>query len=106
MNELLLYVLVTVDINLSDFISNWTQYAFNPYTSLFGNLTWGFIFGFIGAGIYMGSKSQATTFTYLVIVGIIFAVILPQAMIGILGIIITFMGTVALYIAFVTTRHS
>jgi len=106
MNNLLMLIMVTIDINVSDFITNWSQYAFNPYTSLFGNLTWGFIFGFIGAGLYVGSKSQATAFTYLVIVGVIFAVILPEALIGIFGIIVAFIGTVALYVAFVTTRHN
>ena len=90
-------VLVTVDINVSDFIGNFLQYAFDPYTSIFANFAWGIIFGFIGAGIFVGSKSIITIFTYLAVVGIVFAVILPIALIAIFGLILVFIGTVAFY---------
>lgn len=106
MNSLIYIVLISIDINVSEFIGNSMRFAFDPYTSLFGNLTWGFIFGFMGAGVFVGSKSQTTTFTYLVIVAISFAIILPDVMIGLFGVILAFIGTTALYVAFVTSRHA
>jgi len=105
MNSLLIWlVMVTVDLNVTDFIGNWLQYAFDPYTSLFANLTWGILFGFIGAGLYVGSKSTATAFTYLVVVGLIFGLILPEAVVGLFGLLLVFIGTSAMYVAFVTRR--
>ena len=86
MSSLLAYlrmVFVTIDINVTNFTSNFLRYAFDPYTSLFGNFTWGIIFGFIGAGILVGSRSMVATFTYLVIVGLVFSAILPVALIAI-----------------------
>ena len=105
MNSILAWIIaVTFDFNVSDFVQNWMRYAFNPYTSLFGNVTWGIIFGFFGAGIYVGSKSNITIFTYLTVVGLIFAIILPAAILSIFVLILTFIGTVALYIVYVTRR--
>ena len=90
-----------ISINVSDFINNWLQYSFNPYTSMLGNLVWGIIFGFIGAGIFVGSKSVQTAFTYLVIVGVVFGLILPQAIIGIFGLIVVFIAASVFYTVFV-----
>jgi len=106
LNNLLAFILVSIDINISNFVTNWSIYAFNPYTSLFGNITWGILFGFFAAGIYVTSKSQTTTFTFLVIMGVVFAIILPEGLVAILALILVFVGTTALYVAFVTTRHS
>ena len=73
-------------------------YAFNPYISIFGNLTWGIIFGFIGVAIYAQSERQMlTTFGYLVIVGIIFSVILPIGLIAIFGLLSAFIVGSILY---------
>ena len=107
MNSLLVWIwslMVSFDFNVSDFVENWTRYAFNPYTSLFGNVTWAIIFGFFGAGIYVGSKSTITIFTYLTVVGLIFALILPAALTAIFVLILTFIGTIALYIVYVTRK--
>jgi len=101
MNSLLAYiytVFVTVDINVTNFTQNFLIFAFNPYTSIFANFTWGIIFGFVGAGLYVGSKSVITIFAYLVMVGIVFAAILPIAIIGIFGLILVFIGTTAFYV--------
>ena len=97
-NILAYIILVTLDINLSNFTQNFLRIAFDPYTSLFGNMTWGIIFGFIGAGIFVGSKSIVATFTYLVIVGLVFAAILPSAIIGIFGLILAFIAGTAFYV--------
>ena len=105
MNSILAWIImVSFDFNVTDFINNWARYAFNPYTSLFGNITWAIIFGFFGAGIYVGSKSTITIFTYLTVVGLIFALILPAALTAIFVLILTFIGTIALYIVYVTRK--
>jgi len=96
--------MVSIDINVTEFLKQPFKYAFDPYVSLFGNLTWGILFGFMGAGIYVGSHSQTTTFAYLVIVGIVFSIILPSAIIAIFGIIMAFIGAVALYTLYVQKR--
>ena len=106
LNNFLLFVLISIDINISDFITNWSVYAFNPYTSIFGNITWGIMFGFFTGGVYVTSKSQTTTFALLVVMGIVFAIILPQALVAIFALVVVFIGTIALYVAFVTTRHN
>lgn len=105
MNNLLFNILLTIDINITNFSENWITYAFNPYTSMFGNLTWGFIFGFIGAGIYVGSKSVQAVFTYLVIVGLIFGVLLPEALTAIFVFVLVFMGSSAIYILFIQSKE-
>lgn len=106
MNSLIaLIVAYTFDFNVSDFINNWLRYAFDPYTSLFGNITWGILFGFIGGGLYVGSKSTVTVFTYLTVVGLIFAAVLPLALSAIFVMILTFIGTIALYIVYVTRKE-
>jgi len=92
---------VTIEINVSNFVENFIRYAFDPYTSLFANFAWGIIFGFVGAGIFVGSRSIITVFTYLVIVGVVFAIILPIAIIAIFGLILVFIGTTAFYVILV-----
>jgi len=92
---------VTLDINITNFSQNFLRWAFNPYTSIFANFTWGIIFGFIGAGLFVGSKSIITAFTYLVLVGIVFAIILPWAIIAIFGLVLVFIGTTAFYVILV-----
>jgi len=95
---LLLTFLVTIDINVSNFINEYLRYAFDPYTSMFGNFTWGIIFGFVGAALYVGSKSIPTVFTYLALIGLIFAIILPWGIFAIFGLILVFIGTTAFYV--------
>lgn len=96
--------LMYVDINITNFTENIFRYAFDPYISIFGNFTWGIIFGFIGAGIFVASRSAVTTFGYLIIVGLVFGLILPTAFIGILGLIVVFIGTVAFYFLLVESK--
>ena len=108
MFNLLIYIyslMVTIDINVSNFTSGFLRYAFDPYTSIFANLAWGIIFGFIGAGLYVGSRSIITMFTFLTLVGIIFAIILPWAIVAIFGLILVFIGTTAFYVILVEERQ-
>jgi len=98
-------LMVTIDINISDFVQNFLKYAFDPYTSIFANLAWGIIFGFIGAGLYVGSRSIVTMFTYLALVGITFAIILPFALVAIFGLILVFIGTTAFYVILVEGKE-
>jgi len=104
MNSLLMFILAVFDFNLTNFTQNWLVYAFDPYMNIFGNVTWGLIFGFVGAGVYVGSRSGPTAFTYLVIVGLIFSAILPEPLIAVFVLILTFLGTGALYIVYVTRK--
>lgn len=107
MNSLLFILLQGVydfDFNITNFTSNWLVYAFSPYASIFGNAMWGIIFGFMGAGIYAGSRSGPTVFTFLIIVGLIFSIILPEALIAIFVMVVTLIGTSALYVVYVTKK--
>ena len=104
MSSLLFLVFTAFDFNITNFTQNWLIYAFNPYMNIFGNITWGIIFGFVGAGVYAGSRSAPTAFTYLVIVGLIFSALLPEALVAIFVLLLTFIGTGALYIVYVTRK--
>jgi hypothetical protein len=106
MNSLLAIILLAFDFNISNFTQNWLVYAFDPYMHIFGNITWGLIFGFVGAGVYAGSRSATASFTYLVIVGLIFSSLLPEPLIAIFVLLLTFIGTGALYIVYVTRKGS
>jgi len=97
-------ILVSVDINITNFTENIFRYAFNPYISIFGNFTWGIIFGFIGAGLFIASRSTATAFTYLVLIGLVFGVLLPEALVGIFGMIVAFIAAAAFYVILVESR--
>ena len=97
--------MVSFNFNITNFTQEIFVYAFSPYVSIFGNLTWGIIFGFVGAGVYVGSNSIPTTFGYLCIIGLIFGAILPQALIAIFGLIAAFIGASVLYNAFISSRH-
>ena len=80
-------------------------YAFEPYITLFGNITWGIIFGFMGAALYVAAeRSVLHIFGYLIIVGVFFAIILPTALIAILGLIASFIGATIVYRTFVESR--
>jgi len=105
MNNFLLLVLVSIDINLSDFVHNWSQYAFSPYTTIFGDLTFGILFGFIGAGIYVGAGSKVSVFGFMILAGIIFAVVFPAIMILMFAVLVTFIGTGVLYSVYTRTRN-
>jgi len=105
MNSLLTLVLVTIDINLTDFITNWTIYAFSPYTTIFGDLTFGIILGFIGAGAYVGAGSKILVFGFMIVVGIIFAVVLPDTLILMFGVLVTFIVTATLYNVYTQTQQ-
>jgi len=105
MNSFLLFIMVTIDINLSDFVTNWLKYAFNPYTSIFGDLTFGILFGFIGAGVYVGAGSKITIFGFMILAGIIFAVVLPSVVILMFAVLVTFIGTAVLYNVYTRTKQ-
>lgn len=95
----IIYILaVNYSFNLSDFMGSVFVYAFNPYISLFGNLTWGIIFGFIGAAVYVASEKQTLTILgYLILVGIIFSVVLPWGAVAIFGLVTAFIIGSILY---------
>ena len=103
MSNVLFYTLPN-SFNLTNFTVNIFRYALDPYLSLFGNITWGFIFGFIGAGIYVNSRSIPTLFGYLLVVGLIFSVILPSAVYAIFALLTTLSGTAILYKVLVERR--
>lgn len=103
MNNILFYT-ISDTFNITNFTANIFRYALDPYLSLFGNITWGFIFGFVGAAIYVNNKSLPTIFGYLIIVGVIFSVILPSAIYSIFALITALIGTIILYRVLVERR--
>jgi len=104
MNSLFILSLIE-GLNFSNFTGNVFVYAFDPYLSLLGNFTWGIIFGFIGAGVYVASERQLLTTTgYLILMGVIFAVIMSTSLVTILGLILAFIISSMMYHAFVEKR--
>ena len=101
MNE----IIMAITFNLTDFMENWMVHSLGVYTNLLGNFAWGIMFGFIGAGIYVGSRSIPTTFAYLCIIGLVFSIILPGAIIGLFALVAAFIGTSILYNTFVSSRN-
>jgi len=79
--------------------------AFDPYLSIFGNFTWGIIFGFIGAGLYASNRSLGISITYLVLVGIFIAIIFPVEIIAIFGLLLAFLLATVFYVAFIEKRR-
>ena len=78
--------------------------AFNPYIAIFGSFTFGIIFGFIGAAVYVNERSISTIITYLVLIGIFFAIVLPIPIAAIFGLILVFALATVFYKAFVESR--
>jgi len=78
--------------------------AFDPYLSIFGNFTWGIIFGFIGAGLYASNRSLGLIITYLILVGIFMSIIFPIQVVAIFGLLLAFLLATVFYITFVEQR--
>jgi len=79
--------------------------AFDPYLSIFGNFTWGIIFGFIGAGLYGSSRSIGLLISYLVIMGIFISIIFPAQLMAIFGLILAFLLATVFYKAFIEKQR-
>ena len=95
-----------IDLSLENFTNaGIIRVAFDPYLSIFGNFTWGIIFGFIGAGLYANERSVATISIYLILVGIFFSIIFPLWVVYIFGLLLAFLLTTVFYITFVKTRR-
>jgi len=105
MNSLLALVMVTLEYNFSNFTTDGIlRIAFDPYLSIFGNYTWGIIFGFIGAGLYANERSMGTIMIYLILVGVFISIILPVAFAAILGLILAFIFGTIFYLSFVKEK--
>lgn len=98
-------VMAALEYNFTNFTSDGIiRIAFDPYLSVFGNLTWGIIFGFIGAGLYANERSMVTIMVYLILVGIFMSIILPEEFAAVLGLILAFIIGTVLYLAFVKEK--
>lgn len=96
---------VSVDYNFTNFtLGGILRLAFNPYYAIFGNLTWGIIFGFIGAGIYANNRSLGTVGVYLILVGVFFSIVFPVWFIYLFGLLLSFILTTIFYVTFVENR--
>jgi len=99
------FIIAQVDFNITNFTSDGIlRVAFDPYLSIFGNITWGLIFGFIGAAVYANERSLGTTAVYLIIVGMFMAIIFPNGLATIFGLLLAFIMATILYIAFVQQK--
>jgi len=88
--------------NFSNFSRDgFLRVAFDPYLSIFGNFTWGAIFGFMGAGLFASNRSIGLAITYLVLVGIFVAIIFPEQLIALFGILLAFLVATVLYRTFI-----
>ena len=98
-------IVSAIDINLTNMTRDGIiRVAFNPYTAIFGSFTFGIIFGFIGAAVYANERSIGTIITYLVLVGIFFAVVLPIPIVAIFGLILVFALATVFYKTFVEPK--
>ena len=99
-------VAASVDYNFTNFtVGGLLRVAFDPYYAIFGNLTWGIIFGFIGAGIYANNQSLGTVGIYLIIVGVFFSIVFPIWFVYIFGLLLSFILSTIFYITFVKQRR-
>jgi len=97
--------MVDIALNFTNFtVDGILRAAFDPYTSILGNFFWGIFFGFIGAGLYANERSITTIATYLILIGIFFSIIFPIPLMYLFGLILGFIITVILYVAFVESR--
>jgi len=98
-------ILTVYQFNFTNFTeAGIIRIAFDPYLSIFGNFTWGIIFGFIGAGLYAGNRSLGLSITYLILVGIFISIIFPIQVMAIFGLILAFLLATVFYITFVEKR--
>lgn len=106
MITMLIQVLMGINLSFSNFTdAGIIRVAFDPYLSIFGNFTWGILFGFIGAGLYANERSIATTSIYLILVGIFFSIIFPLWIVYIFGLLLSFLLTTIFYVTFVKSRR-
>ena len=97
--------MATLDYNFTNFTSSGIiRIAMDPYFIIFRNFTWGIIFGFIGAGLYANERSVGTLIAYLVIVGVFFSIIFPEALVYLFGLILSFALAVTFYKTFIENR--
>ena len=103
--QIISYIIGVIDINLSNFTDDLLYYAFAPYIYIFHDFFWGMFFGFIGGAIYVASEGNyLLIFGYLVLMGFFFGIILPFALVAIVGLIAAFIGATIVYRAFVETK--
>jgi hypothetical protein len=99
-------VFASIDFNFTNFTSSGIlRVGFQPYLVIFGNFTWGIIFGFIGAGLYANERSIGTITIYLILVGVFVSILFPASLIGLFGLILVFTLTVIFYKAFIQNRE-
>ena len=100
--------LAQINLNLSNLTYEIVQHSVEPYTNIFGNYFWGMFFGFIGVSIYAAGAGDSRIYlvliSYLVGVGIIFGVILDNAVVAIFGLLLAFLISAILYKVFVETK--
>ena len=73
--------------------------------AIFVDTFWGIFFGFIATALYVNTeKNYIILMAYFVIICIFFAIVLPFALAGMLGLFAAFIATTVLYKAFVESR--
>ena len=101
-------ILLQINLNLSNLTYELARHSVTPYTNIFGNLFYGIFFGFIGTAIYAAGTGDSRIYlvltSYLVAVGLIFGVILDNAIIAVFGLILAFLISAILFRVFVEAR--
>ena len=100
--ELLNIILDVPIVNFSNFTSDGIFHiSFYVYLVLFHDLFWGILGGIIGGGLYAQKRSLGTLTLFLVIWGTFFAIVLPEPVAPIFGLILAFALAVTFYRTFV-----
>ena len=101
----MMVIATSINFDFDSFtVSGILRIAFDPYFTVFGNFTWGVIFGFIAAGMYINERSIGSLATFLILCGVFGAVILPAEFIFLFSIILTFIISTVFYITFIESK--
>ena len=104
-SKLFFIVATAIDFSLTNLTTEGIlRVAFDPYYAVFGNFTWGIILGFIGSALYANERSIGTIATYLILVGIFAAVLFPEELVFLFGMILAFVISVIFYVSFIESR--
>lgn len=95
-----------INLNFTNFTGiGILKVSFGPYIDILGSFFFGILFGFIGTGLYVNEQSLSTITTYLILVGILMAVVLPIGVIALFGLLVTFTLASIFYKTFVAKNN-
>lgn len=71
--------ILSMSLNLTDFLENMWQYSVSPYTDMLGDYFYITIFGVIGVALHIKSRDYLTTGFYFAVIGFFFSTVFTSA---------------------------